>query len=80
MKEKTISEQISNYLIAMRKREIPDEVKRAAKCFLADTFACIIAGANEKPAIIAGEYAETVGAKKVSSVLGRKDKRTDAYH
>lgn len=80
VKEKTISEQISNYLIAMRKREIPDEVKRAAKCFLADTFACIIAGANEKPAIIAGEYAETVGAKKVSSVLGRKDKRTDAYH
>lgn len=80
IKSRTVSGQISEYLIEMRGRKISNKVRGLAKNFLADTFACILAGANERPAILAGEYVEQIGAKKTATILGKKAKGADAYH
>lgn len=80
MENRTISETLSEYLVEMRRRGISDEVKALAKNFFADTFACILAGANEKPSALAGEYVMQIGAKETASILGKKAKHADAYH
>ena len=80
MENSTFCEKTACYLMEMRDREIQPEVLVRARNFLADTIACILAGSNEKPALLVREYAEEMGGKPISVILGSGGKKTDPYH
>lgn len=75
---KTITELLSEYLQNLKANGISAEAMPYVKDFFCDTFYCLLAGAKEKPAQIAAEYAAKNGGKPEATVIGSHGFRTDA--
>lgn len=76
----TLNELIAEYALNLKREEIPEEAWNIAKTFFTDGVGCMIAGVNEIPSSIAIDYAETFGGAPISSVVGRKNVKTDPYN
>lgn len=72
-----LTEALAKYAIELDPDRLDPEIIRQAKIFFADGLACMVAGAGEKPALIAREYAEKYGGPGVSTIIASKIK-TDA--
>ncbi len=76
---KSMSEKIAHYLIEMRARQLKEGVKEKALEFFSDTFACMLAGANETATQIVKEYVCSEGGKAAAYIYGSHI-RSDACH
>jgi len=64
-----LTEALAKYSLELDIHRMDKEVVRQAKMFFADGIACMVAGAHEKPVLIAAEYAQKYGGKAEASVI-----------
>ena len=64
-----LTEALAKYSLELDIHRMDKEVVRQAKMFFADGIACMVAGAHEKPVLIAAEYAQKYGGKAEVSVI-----------
>lgn len=69
---------LADYTLAFDLGKKAPEVTEKAKMALKDCLGCLLAGANEEPVRILRRYADGIGARGMSTVLGVKGLRLDA--
>jgi len=73
-----LTEAMAKFALELELNKLNSEIVKQAKIFFADGLACMVAGAREKPVLIATEYAKKFGGAPVTSILCSNVK-TDVY-
>ena len=74
-----LSALLSQYLISLYQSGLTPEIRTAAKPFLSDTFAVMLAGGREPASKLAAEYAMEYGKGGGASLVSGTARKTDAY-
>jgi len=64
-----LTEALAKYTLKLDYDSLDPEIIRQAKIFFADTMACMVAGAREKPVLLAAEYAKKYGGAATASII-----------
>jgi 2-methylcitrate dehydratase PrpD len=78
---RSVTAELSGALADLAGRPLPDRVSDAAKAVVLDGLGCLVAGALEEPAVIAGRYAAAGGGRGAATVVagGRADPASAAF-
>jgi 2-methylcitrate dehydratase PrpD len=74
-----LSALLSQYLISLYYSNLAPEIRTAAKPFLSDTFAVMLAGSCETASKMAADYALEYGKCGAATLVSRAGGKTDAY-
>ena len=74
------TELLAEYTLDMHIKDVDAKAVAEAKTFFLDTLGCLLAGINEAPTAIGLKYAEEIGEKHTSSIIGKKGRKTDIYN